>query len=310
MLLDLLFNNKKKKFNKRKLEERSHLAFHFPQPNGSSFRAYLPFLENCQVSESGKANLGEYNLLGRSGSLFSYNSGKSRVFNVTFKITFLHVIETLGKDGIDERFKQHYSLFYETKDAARNAFFELMNNPFNESYPGEKKDIKSFPHAKTHREFYQRVANIRTSTPNFFDAGVNSVLSFLGSPNETTDQRYEYLNKVIDLIIFWVNLVRCSVKNNSKDTTLGPPIVRLTHGVSYNNIPCVVDSYSIRGVDEAGYDMQTLLNKQIEVSMVMSETRVGNFGDFKVAQLQDSDNNAGWEAVLDSNNMDPYGGLI
>lgn len=297
------------RFNKRALEERSYLAFEFPQTNGRAIRAYLPFLENCEVSENKRANLGDYSLLSRSNSLYSYLGAKSRVINLRFKITLLHVIEQLSKEGIDDRFRRQFQLFFTDKEAAKKAFF-LLQTPGGLASMTDVAAKKGMEHARIHREYYQKIANIKGPASNIFDEGINQILEFLGSPTQSQDQRYAELNKVIDMIIYWINLVRSSVNNNAKDTTLGPPTVRLTHGPMYNNIACVVDSYSVRIDDAAGFDVQTLFPKQLEITMTLNENKVGNFGEFKANQFVDKDNNNGWEVLIDSNNMDPYGGLI
>jgi hypothetical protein len=298
----------KNKFNKRALEERSHLSFFFPQSGGRALRAFIPFLENCEVYESKRSNLAEYSLLARSNSLYAYLGAKSRSFNLRFNITFLHVLEHLSKEGLDDRFRRQFQLHFTDKESAKKAFFILTSTGIVQ--PPDTKLGRGLEHAKIHRDYYQKIANIKSQSPNFFDLGINEVLEFLGSPVQSEDQRYNEINKIIDLIIYWINLIRSTTNNNAKNSTLGPPIVRLTHGPMYNNIGCVVDSYNIRIVDEAGYDVQTLFPKRIEVTLTMNELKVGDFGDFKVDKFVDMDNNAGWEAIIESNNSDPYGGLI
>ena len=108
----------------------------------------------------------------------------------------------------------------------------------------------------------------------------------------------------------WLNLVRATCLNNATNTVQGPPIVRLTHGPMYNNIPCVVRDYSISIIDEAGYDVQTLTPKRLEVTMTLSEMRTGDFGSFQEGFLEAGDNLAGWEAIINNNNGDPYNGEI
>ena len=79
--------------NKRLLQERSNLAFEFPQSNNRVLRTFLPFLENIKVNERGSANLNKYNLVGRAGQLFSYAGADSRRISVTFNIHLLHLMQ-------------------------------------------------------------------------------------------------------------------------------------------------------------------------------------------------------------------------
>ena len=315
------FSKKPKKFNKRSLGQRSHLVFEFPAHGERGYRAYLPMFENCQITEAQKSNLAEYSLLGRNSSIYSYLGAKSRTFNLTFKISLLHILEQETSEGIEDMFRQQFSVLYLSKDALKKAFFENTVSYGPELAlagiaKNKTKRITGIEHAKLHREFYQRIAKIRNPGLNAFDRGLNSIFSTFGLDSfVASDPSYQSINKIIDLVIYWVNLVRSSTKNNSRDTTLGPPIVRLNHGTMYNNIPCVVDSYNIKLMDESGYDVQTLTPKQIEISMTLNEYRVGNFGEFTSrGEISDNtnagDNNVGWEAVFSENNMDPYNGLV
>lgn len=294
-----------KKFNKRLIHERSYLSFHFPQPNNRSIVVNLPFLESPIISESRKANLAEYSLLSRSGSLYSFLGAKSRNLSLTFNITLLHVIETMGSEGISDKFTQHFSLYADTKDIAKKAFFNIgiANIPDTR---GISTFGKGIDHATKHRDFYRQIANIKTgiAQPTFFDDGINALLSFLGAEKPT--QESSNVVKVINLVLFWLNLVRASNVNNSLNTSLGPPILRLNHGPMYNNVPLICDSYTITTNESAGYDLQSLLSRQFQVNMTLNEVRSGNFGEFKTAKFEDGDNLAGWEAVLSDNNMDPY----
>lgn len=114
-----------------------------------------------------------------------------------------------------------------------------------------------------------------------------------------------------ELILFWINIIRSSTKNNSEKTSFGPPIVRLTHGSMYLNVPCVAKSYSI-SFDETNstFDLETLINRRIKVDLTLAETRVGNFGKYVPQQAVQGDNNTGWEAIFDNGTMDPFNGLI
>ena len=94
------------------------------------------------------------------------------------------------------------------------------------------------------------------------------------------------LDSTLNLVYLWVNLIRASVLNNSRSTTLGPPIVRLTHGGMYNNVPCLLQDYSINIVDEAGYDVQTMTPKRLEISLNLIESRTGNFGGYQAGQIE------------------------
>tara|TARA_R110002074_G_scaffold336597_1_gene507100 strand:+ start:355 stop:1464 length:1110 start_codon:yes stop_codon:yes gene_type:complete len=181
-----------------------------------------------------------------------------------------------------------------------------------------KFNPEGFPHAQTHRKFYSKwLKNI--TGQNTVQGWITSLedsaggLGALGGLNpfyEGGNQNRRDLDKLINLVFVWVNLIRATCLNNATNTVQGPPIVRLTHGPMYNNVPCVVRDYSISIMDEAGFDIQTLTPKRLEITMTLSEMRTGDFGTFESGYLESGDNLAGWEAIIGDNNIDPYNGDI
>ena len=104
--------------------------------------------------------------------------------------------------------------------------------------------------------------------------------------------------------MFWINLIRTSVTNNTQNPIYGPPIIRLFHGPLYMNVPCICTDYSIEVIENSGYDVQTLMPRQIKVNMTLEEFRVGDFGTFNSDSYNqiERDNLAGWEAVIQDGN--------
>ena len=112
--------------------------------------------------------------------------------------------------------------------------------------------------------------------------------------------------KIIDILIYWINIIRASVVNNAQNPIFGPPIIRLRHGVLYQDVPCICTGYNIDFDEVAGYDLQTLLPRRIKVDMKLEEFRTGNFKTFDQNNVIARDNLAGWEAVLTGpQTMDP-----
>lgn len=131
----------------------------------------------------------------------------------------------------------------------------------------------------------------------------------LEKADKTIDEATLLKNKMVDLIIYWVNIIRCSVTNNSQNPMYGPPLLRLRHGIMYQNVPCICTDYSIEANESAGYDLDTLLPRQLKVSLKLEELRTGSFGTFdpESTSIVERDNLAGWEAVVLglTNSMDP-----
>ena len=120
---------------------------------------------------------------------------------------------------------------------------------------------------------------------------------------------------VLNTINFWINVIRSSVLNNSNNPLIGPPIVRLIHGMLYRDIPCVCTDYNIQIIEEAGYDVGTLMPNQISISLRLEEFRAGDSEEFSPLENNPikRDNLAGWEAVINgpTRSLDPgSGGLI
>jgi hypothetical protein len=106
--------------------------------------------------------------------------------------------------------------------------------------------------------------------------------------------------KAIDVIIYWVNIIRSSVINNSQNPLYGPPIIRLTHGILYEDVPCICRDYTLSYNESAGFDIKTLLPRQLKITMKLEENRTGNFGvyDAMSENSRTRDNLAGWESVV------------
>jgi hypothetical protein len=334
------------KKNSRLLHERSHLALEFPQSNNRIIRTFIPMLQNAQVSERGTANLNNYNLVGRAGQLFSYAGAQSRKINLTFNISLLHVMEMDSTEGISDKFKQQFKLFFTEREDAKQLFdmrdeqsagFKSVEEPDNfvsqgqsfSLFPAEgtgsvlqspddflgdsdqKINGKGRDYASVHRNYYRKLIGELTGSP--LDNQESE--SFLGPLLSNFDislasQGYKNVNDSIDLVYCWVNLIRGTILNNSSNTLYGPPIVRLTHGPMYNNVPCLVENYSIRIAEEAGYDVQTFTPRQIEVTLSLIESRTGDFGKYQATTLQAGDNLTGWESIISNNDLDPQNGLI
>ena len=289
----------------RRLPDRSNLSFSFPLPTGETRTVYLPMLENCDISENKKAKLQEYQLLGRNSTIYSYGGGTSRQFQLKFKITLLHVLETLRKEPIEDKFKNNYfqKVFSETP-AEDIGFLDPTTG-----IEVEDKQIKIKSLAQKNYDQYMTLTGKKNPQLSSFDkflnkaGGLFGVEDFVPDPSKQSNKALE----AVELIMYWINLVRVGCVNNATNTTLGPPIVRLTHGIMYNNVPCVMENYSINIEQERGYDINTLLGRVINISMTLNEIRIGNFGTFKPLDDPDSaDNNYGWEALFNEGTIDPY----
>ena len=315
----------------RLLQESSHLTLEFPQSNNRVLRTFIPFLENPRIAEKGTANLNSYNLVGRAGELFSYAGAQSRRLNVTFNISFQHVIEVDAEEGITDKFRRQFNLFFTDRESAK-AYFDLRDEPSLGQGPGGFVTEDNIPesrilgsedsssdtdiqdalgmgrdHAATHRAYYRRIAGL--SNNNAEVDGVSLGPAIAGG-DAAAEARQADNNKHIDLVYCWLNLIRATVLNRADNTVYGPPIVRLTHGPMYGNVPCLVENYSVKVIEEAGYEAETLTPKRLEVTLNMVESRTGDFGKYAAGKVISGDNLTGWESIIGNNELDPHNGLI
>jgi len=321
--------------NKRLLQERSHLTLEFPQSNDRVLRTFIPFLENPKITEKGAANLNSYNLVGRAGELFSYGGAQSRRLNVNFNISFQHVIEIDAEEGISDKFRRQFLLYFTDSDAldafnvrqqdkeenyrglgidGEPIYLDVLNGSENEDSQLDPdiqiRDRKGYgrDYAATHRAYYRRIAGLVNQNPDAEGEDFSNLIN-VDAENQESNRQADN-NKHIDLVYCWLNLIRASVLNRSNNTAYGPPIVRLTHGPMYANVPCLVEDYSVKVNEDAGYEAQTLTPKKIEISLNMVESRTGDFGKYQAGRVITGDNLTGWESIINNNEIDPNNGLI
>lgn len=295
----------------RYLAERSYLYFQYPQPsNERSIEFYLPMLENVEINESQRANLATYDLIGRAGNLYSYLGAKSREFTLRFNITLPNVLDYLTNVGLNQQFRNSFRYFYSERDNAKRAFKKyeqrknsldgLVGQKFN-YYTKAKNRLTSFDktlEAPKESDFLQNAFKF------FTDLGLINP-NYLNRNTDTMENAVNYL-------MTWVNIIRTSTVNHSKNTTLGCPMIYVNHGTMYNNIPCICNSYSINLENTAGYDLNSLTPRRLAITLNLSENRSGNFGNFvpfsfkESVDILQSENVAGWEAILEYGTMDPY----
>ena len=177
--------------------------------------------------------------------------------------------------------------------------------------------------AQKAQEQYNKAINLAANVAQSFTFGnikTGQAITKLESDISTTTEKEKMILTdaqkkkftLIDVIIYWTNIIRASVVNNARNPLYGPPVIRLSHGLMYQNVPCICTNYSIDWEERAGYDLTTLLPRRLNIRLNLEEFRTGDFGDFDFNFEVQKDNLAGWEAVIsqDSISMDPgYEGL-
>jgi hypothetical protein len=271
----------------QRLEERSSLTFEFNNRGGIELRR-IPFFENPIIVESKRANYIKYNILGRSTPLYSYFNSDSRIFDIDFYIT-TPLIREMYADLVSLTFPKKQIVPFTDPDA----FFE------NSSENIENSNIPDPLTYKVNGKDSLQYVNDFTTLINETDISI--------IPTESSTN-LAIRAKVVDIIMYWVNMIRSSVVNNAENVLLPPPIIRIRHGILYQDIAGICMSYKIDKDENAGYDRETLLPRRLQVSMQLAELKQGDFTKYKVNDLVKRDNIKGWEAIINkdgSMSLDP-----
>lgn len=332
-----MFRASKKVIQSRYLPERSYLYYQYPSTNNRSIEFYFPLFENIEISENQRANLGNYDLIGRVGTLYSYQGAKSREFNLKFYLTLPNILDYIRNVGFHSQFTDSFRYFGETDKFKKQLEFFRNNIKFAGTTAPSARDLRaelltSDPETRNissqfkngdgdnssnFEEAKSRFYGLRDSELtqfekliNTFSEGVTKLSSNIGNFSlvqlftGSTIPKPE--KNAIEYFILLLNVIRTSTLNNSRNTNLGPPKIYINHGTMYNNIPCVCSNYSVRLVSDAGYNLTTMTPQRVEISLSLMENRVGNFGSFEPFKLISGENIAGWEAVIENRTMDPY----
>ena len=312
----------------RRLEDRSFLSFNYSKGGELYKIVTLPFFEDVVVEEQKRARLHSYNLLSRSSDLYSYLGAESRKLSLSFSMTLPHIIDSIkfvGRAGyIEDKIlatftggKQPFlapTQFFTQESTVQEAKYDYLvsgdlkddvNYIANTEWgqkgitPLEKKKlIERYDSGAVQADLLEQGPTV-TNTPGSTTVSL-STEGFDGIDSLTPDR-----DALIDTITFWVNIIRTCVSNDSSDVTNGPPVIRFNHGILYQDVPCLCKDYSISYDKMAGFDIDTLLPRKIDVSMSLEEFRQGDLGEYSYGEVVKRDNLAGWEAVFDKGTIDP-----
>lgn len=310
-----------KPIRSRQLDARSKLEFIFPSDDSTfPLIVTLPFFENIQVKEKKRANFKKYNLLSRPGQLYTYTGAESRKFTLNFHMSFPHILQEHGAQAI-ENFRRYVDS--EVPNIKRKAFFDYESGSYQIN-DLDSKGLRAYA-AEARKNFLAgdepQPSEELNTVLNGIGAGVDlalgvvqtlrdntPIINLLGKGTDTQDAVSQH-EKVIDLVVYWTQIIRASVTNNAQNPVYGPPVIRLKHGILYDNIPCICTDYSVEAVEDAGYDLQTLMPRRIKYSMSLEEYRAGDFSKFDSDSTKaiKRDNVVGWEAVISDpiQSMDP-----
>ena len=310
----------------RFLEMRSGLFFEYPQLKRQDKRLlfFLPFWENPIIQESKEARLVEYELINRGSTIFTHTGAQARNINIEFALTLPHIMRSMNSVLNSQRLIESLSSEKE-KDRFNNV------NPFeNEVKTTTAEDvIKDWKEIALNNNLARVSQNDPTNEwldPNWITfadhpsrISIDSAPELAISENLATGEVIRNVNpsniptnmsqtalRAINTVVYLLNIIRTCAAGNAENTVLGPPTLRLRHGVTYHDVPLVCRSYEIAVEEDAGYDLKTLLPYRMKVTLNTAELRAGDFGRFEPGVAVSRDNLAGWEAVTKGNgSIDP-----
>jgi|TARA_A100000172_G_scaffold41301_3_gene25213 hypothetical protein len=293
------------------LQDRSRLTFEFPDPAYGD--RICPFFENPKITEKKSSNLVTYDVLGRTSNFFGYTGAKSKEYRVEFFITLPNVVHTATNTLFDSiprdknKLQRQQDFFNKTDESSeehgdqteylrrRKAFLSKINgeqglesvlNSVLLKAEGLKSDQPVERMIQNGVLTYNKLAN---TSPELD----------LANELDAYDKPFIFA-QAIDMLLFWVDLIRCSTLTARKSPTLGPPIIRIDHGVLYDNVATIAKAYSIDIEEAAGYDIVTLLPNRIKVTLTLLEVqRSYDFRATKQTAVRHTDMLEGWDDLLE-----------
>ena len=291
----------------RALELRSGIFLEYPKAKIGDTNpiTFIPFYENPIISERKSARLVEYNPINRGSALFSHVGADARSINIEFILSLAHIKSSWN--SILNTMQAFSNL--QKKDSEISRFFKRSFPTSTEGIyePGEKNLNRMtgveyvFNKPTITKKLTKGNEFIPEQSPLLTEAQQHESLG--SGPSKDADTSIHSKKTVLDSITFILGLIRTCVAGNAENSILGPPTLRLRHGLSYQDVPLLCKDYSIKVVEEAGYDMETLLPLRIKISLNTVENRTGDFGEFKPGKATKRDNLAGWEAVIKDDNI-------
>ena len=274
----------------RQLESRSKFVFEFNPTDGKPpIIRTLHFAENIDIKESVQTNYSEYTPLGSNGSVFTYLGSRSRAFDVNFNITLPNIMmHTLIKPPTESK---------KSKVTKDDYFVKSLNSG---------KDKFSLRPIEGITGNIEKFANDFINNILLDGHDVDALVGQAGGQFLLNDVRrgitegpgsQTRLTSLLK-VMYWVNLIRSSTMTSSKKPSLGPPIVRMIHGIMYQNVPCIVTDYSISHDPNAGYDEVTLLPRVLKISMKLREVRLRG-RDFNPTDVGAADMMPGWDSFIE-----------
>ena len=272
----------------------------------------IPFFENPEITESQSPRYANYAVVARSSNLFGYLGADSRKFNLSFNITLPNILAVGGK----------FDKVFNTPPTKMQKQMEIMEtDEFREDVTSQVGPLmgdavvdQAIAQQKYALKRTEGVAQkMEESYYKILEEEEKKLVKFLSysSPLYLLQSTAGAAQRVaLNAVGSFVAAIRSTVINNAVDTQYGPPLVRLSFGMLYNDVPCICKGYNISMDTKAGYDKQTLMPRVVKVNMKLEEARNLSQSSGKGSFKTSYDKLVGWEVLLGTNripgaSMDP-----
>lgn len=290
------------------IEKRGGIRFNYaPEATDAAGRInWLPFYENPLIVESRRANYASAKVFLRNEPVRLYTGSEARKFKVDIHYTLAHIASMVPTNSLLQMFSTDRNLSNDELLAIDHYLRDVVAQDTNTvERPSDNfgKGLTPDVMRKSNLETMKNRLSDGSEGPvgKFFDEG--DVLSRWNSMLEHIIQTSDGWTQISKIVMYAVNLIRGSVMASKGYPVKGPPIVELKWGAMYNFVPCIITDYRIQPLEEAGYDVKSLMSQRLKISLSLEEMRNvhgTHHGDPKVtADLP------GWDSIQQLGTMDP-----
>jgi hypothetical protein len=237
--------------------KRGALTVRYDSYDAYSSKVVIPFYENPKITEENTATYSTRNIFGRNSPQRNFIHAGPRVFNVEITYTLDHFMSFDYKrifQFLDLNRFEHSVI--DDIEHYLNYIIPIINEKAVRLNEGVFENL----HKKA-EQFIDKYARIDLSPQ-----GVQDKYDELFGPGPS--------NPLYDILVAYYSVlavIRSTTLTSESKPYVKPPIVELKFGSGWDNIKCIVTSYSIQHSQEDGYDVHTLLPRKIKYSLRLEE---------------------------------------
>ena len=255
------------------LEERAFLDFYFPNPNIGLRRVAM--WENPNITESRKPNYASQAIVQRGEPARLYVGSEARKVKVSFNYTLPHV-ETFFYMNQNKPKGWLAENTLAGGDTTKNVYVDFLVERLGDMFGGTFNITNEggYTTLVTDGERGPRpyegtapVPGIKVPSQSPGGRTLQEGLGFRGGMEKTP------LFLAVAYTHFVLDTIRASVIGDTVNdgVVYGPPIVRFRFGTVFDEAPFIVRNFSIKYAPDKGYDVRTMLSRQISIDLELEE---------------------------------------